>query len=51
MRWIQSKLQCQASLTQLVERVAFNHVAVNLIPTDGILKTHGYEMSTVFQKT
>ena len=31
-------------------RVAFNHAVVASIPTNGILKVHGHEMSKVFLK-
>ena len=40
--------QCQAILAQSVERVAFNHVVVGSIPTDGVLKSHRYKISWAF---
>ena len=35
---------CPSILGQSVERVGFNHVIVGLIPTNGILASHIYQM-------
>ena len=37
LNYLTSTLKSTAVLAQLVERVAFNHVVVGSIPTDGVL--------------